>query len=75
MHLPIHGFVGCFVGSLCMVLALKEATLTPFLALDEFDVFMDERNREISLKTLTQVMGHYGHKLNCLAQMLWKNIV
>ena len=46
-----------FVGSLCMVLALKEATLTPFLALDEFDVFMDERNRKLSLAILTQVMG------------------
>ena len=42
-------------GILCMVLALKEATQTPFLALDEFDVFMDERNRKVSLMTLCQV--------------------
>ena len=43
-------------GSLCLVLALKEATQTPFLALDEFDVFMDERNRKVSLMTLVQVL-------------------
>ena len=38
------------------MLALKEATQTPFLALDEFDVFMDERNRKVSLMTLVQVL-------------------
>jgi len=41
--------------SLCLVLALKEATQTPFLALDEVDVFMDERNRRVALSVLTQV--------------------
>ena len=46
-------------GRLCLVLALKEATQTPFLALDEFDVFMDERNRKVSLMTLCQVRGLY----------------
>jgi hypothetical protein len=55
-----------------MVLALKEATLTPFLALDEFDVFMDERNRKLSLAILTQVMGT---KLSCHTKMLCKKVV
>jgi len=41
--------------SMCLVLALKAATQTPFLALDEFDVFMDERNRRLSLNILTDV--------------------
>ena len=42
-------------GSLCLVLALKETARSPFLALDEFDVFMDERNRQLSLQILTKV--------------------
>jgi len=46
----------CFCdGSMCLVLALKEVTQTPLLALDEFDVFMDERNRRVSLEILQKV--------------------
>ena len=52
-------FFYCYVyvcdGSMCLVLALKEATQTPLLALDEFDVFMDERNRRVSLEILQKV--------------------
>ena len=39
----------------CLVLALKESTQSPFLALDEPDVFMDERNRRASLIIMTEV--------------------
>jgi len=46
--------------SMCLVLALKAATQTPFLALDEFDVFMDERNRRLSLNILTDVLRLHG---------------
>ncbi len=42
-------------GSLCLVLALKEATTSPFLALDEPDVFMDERNRRLTIECLIRV--------------------
>ena len=42
--------------TLCLLLALKEATQSPFLALDEVDVFMDERNRRVALDLLTKVL-------------------
>jgi hypothetical protein len=58
-----------FHGSLCLVLALKEATQTPFLALDEFDVFMDERNRKVSLMTLVQVLKSVLCTVYCVVVM------
>jgi len=50
-----YSYVYICDGSMCLVLALKEATQTPLLALDEFDVFMDERNRRVSLEILQKV--------------------
>ena len=45
--------------TLCLLLGLKDAANYPFLALDEVDVFMDERNRRVALKVLTDVLlGH-----------------
>ncbi len=37
------------------MLALKEATTSPFLALDEPDVFMDEHSRRLTIECLIQV--------------------
>jgi len=53
--IPFYVYVCVCDGSMCLVLALKEATQTPLLALDEFDVFMDERNRRLSLEILQEV--------------------
>lgn len=36
--------------TLCLILALKQANDSPLLALDEIDVFMDERSRRIALE-------------------------
>ena len=55
---------------MCLVLALKEATQTPFLALDEFDVFMDNTNRRLSLEILIKACMHVCVDLSvcaCLA--------
>ena len=46
--------------TLCLLLALKEATQSPFLALDEVDVFMDERNRRVALELLTKVLTQHN---------------
>jgi len=45
--------------TLCMVLGLKEATNSPFLGMDEFDVFMDDANRAVSLDMLCKVLKLY----------------
>mmetsp|Transcript_43500 Transcript_43500/g.103388 ORF Transcript_43500/g.103388 Transcript_43500/m.103388 type:complete len:1198 (+) Transcript_43500:70-3663(+) len=45
--------------TLCMVLALKEATNSPFLGMDEFDVFMDDANRTVALDMLVKVLKLY----------------
>uniref|UniRef100_A0A6U5BUP9 RecF/RecN/SMC N-terminal domain-containing protein n=1 Tax=Hemiselmis andersenii TaxID=464988 RepID=A0A6U5BUP9_HEMAN len=42
------------ISTLCLVLALAEASETPLVALDEFDVFMDEANRNASLLILCE---------------------
>jgi hypothetical protein len=36
--------------TLCLILALKQTNQSPLLALDEIDVFMDERSRRIALQ-------------------------
>ena len=41
--------------TLCLCLALKRANDSPFIALDEIDVFMDERSRRIALQILIDV--------------------
>ena len=41
--------------TLCLCLALKRANDSPFIALDEIDVFMDERSRRIALQILIEV--------------------
>jgi hypothetical protein len=37
------------------VLALSKVSQSPFLAMDEFDVFMDETNRTVGLQMLVEV--------------------
>jgi len=42
--------------TLSMVLALSKVSASPFLAMDEFDVFMDETNRTAGLGMLVHVL-------------------
>jgi hypothetical protein len=42
--------------TLCVVLGLKETVHSPFLGMDEFDVFMDDANRVVSLDMLCKVL-------------------
>ncbi|KAJ8542029.1 hypothetical protein K7X08_016895 [Anisodus acutangulus] len=42
----------CSFSTLCFALALHEMTEAPFRAMDEFDVFMDDVCRKISLDTV-----------------------
>jgi len=48
------GGEGSFI-TLCFGLAVAECMETPFRVLDEFDVFMDDRNRRLGLGMLAQV--------------------
>ena len=43
--------------TLCLCLALKRTNDSPLLALDEIDVFMDERSRRIALQMLVEVLA------------------
>eukprot|EP00283_Hemiselmis_rufescens_P009720 CAMPEP_0173420232 /NCGR_PEP_ID=MMETSP1357-20121228/1809_1 /TAXON_ID=77926 /ORGANISM="Hemiselmis rufescens, Strain PCC563" /LENGTH=1160 /DNA_ID=CAMNT_0014383007 /DNA_START=59 /DNA_END=3537 /DNA_ORIENTATION=- len=46
------------ISTLCLVLALAQASETPLVVLDEFDVFMDEANRATSLLILVNQRRH-----------------
>jgi len=45
--------------TLCMVLALAAQSMAPLLAMDEFDVFMDEKNRELCMTILCKEMREF----------------
>ncbi len=48
------------VGTMCFLLALQQHIKSPLRAVDEFDVHMDPRNREVILKHLLSMMEKKG---------------
>ena len=48
--------------TVCLLLALWEAMECPFRAMDEFDVFMDAVNRQISIELLIDAAREHKHR-------------